>query len=118
MKIEVKRSPRTNALISLMKVFDVNYVSDDNCRKLAGLDPRDVDDLRKAVALLLVPEFLTYSEAARAGLVTSLRDAIADENESFKDLFDQIAPAFEFEVDNKRAFMKSLYRSIENAGVA
>ncbi len=101
-----------------MKVFDVNYVSDDDCRKLAGLDPRDPGDLRKAVGLLLVPEFLTYSEAARTGLVVALRDAIADENESFDDLFDQISPAFEFQVDDKRAFMRSLHQAIEKAGVA
>jgi hypothetical protein len=117
-KIGVKRALRTNALISLMKVFDVNYVSDEDCRKLAGLHPRDPGGIREAVALLLVPEFLAYSEAARAGLVTALRDAIADENESFKDLFDHIEPAFEFQVDDKRVFMGSLHHAMEIEGVA
>lgn len=48
-------------LLSLLKVFDANYISDEDCLKLHGLDVNHAEDVITAVKALLLPELNTYS---------------------------------------------------------
>ena len=109
----IKRSMKLEDFISLLKVFDVNYVTDDDYVKLHGLSGNKSSDVERAVNLLLLPELVTYSDESRSRLVGLLRSAVADPSEDFGFVFDRIELAFEDEVLDKRAFMSALLHGIE-----
>ena len=102
-------------LISLLKVFDVDYASDDDCDKLQGLSSNNSADVAKAVNLLLMPEFARYIPVAQDRLITLLRTCLADPKEDFSELFERVAFVFDDEVMNPRAFMLALLNAIETA---
>lgn len=102
-------------LLSVLKVFDVNYVSDEDCLKLHGLDVNQPKDVVKAVRTLLLPEFNTYPQRSRQRLIALLRAKILDSSEDFSMLFDRIELAFDNEVIDKCTFMSALLVGIESA---
>lgn len=104
-------------LVTLLKVFDANYVSDEDCEKLSGLDVSREEGVKEAVQLLLLPQFRSYTEGARLRLVSSLREAVNDPRQDFSDLFDRIELAFDAAVKDKRWFMQELLRSLESGNV-
>ena len=99
-------------LLSLLKVFDVNFVSDADSLKLQGLDGNTPGDVAKAVQVLLLPEFHTYTKVARDRLTNLLRERIADPTEDFESLFERVQLAFDNEVIDRRNFMASLLTEI------
>lgn len=101
-------------LVTLLKVFDANFVTDEDCEKLTGLDINKMQGVDKAVQHLLLPEFLSYKETARIRLLGSLRDSLADSDEDFSGLFDRIELAFDMPINNKRSFMQALLHSLES----
>lgn len=68
-------------LLSVLKVFDVNYVSHEDCLKLHGLNVNQTEDVVKAVRTLLLPEFNTYSQGSRQRLIALLSAKILDSSE-------------------------------------
>lgn len=92
-------------LLSLLKVFDANYVSDEDCLKLHGLDVNHTEDVITAVKALLLPELNTYSQVAQQRLITLIHATILDSSEDFIALFDRIELVFDNEIIDKRAFM-------------
>lgn len=100
-------------VVTLVKVFDVNYVTNEDSEKLCGLDINEERGVREAVRRLLLPEFLGYTEAAQARLLNSLQSSLADLEEDFSYLFDRIEFAFDEPIREKRHFMQALLRSIE-----
>ncbi|ENW92986.1 hypothetical protein [Acinetobacter dispersus] len=101
-------------LLSLLKVFDANYVSDEDCLKLNGLNVNQPDDVITAVRSLLLPEFNTYPQGSQQRLIALLRSTIFESSEDFSALFDRIELAFDNEVVDKRAFMSALLVGIES----
>ncbi len=102
-------------LITLVKVFDVNYITDEDSEKLSGLDANQEDGVGQAVRQLLLPHFNCYTDAAKARLLNSLRSVLADPKEDFIRLFDRVELAFDRPVTNRRNFMQVLLRSIESS---
>lgn len=100
-------------LISLLKVFDVNYVSDDDCMKLQGLDANNPSDINIAARELLLPEFHAYSMAAQDRLISLLRTAIADPSENFDAIFERVELAFDDAITDRRAFMIALLAGVD-----
>ncbi|USA45808.1 hypothetical protein NDN11_13970 [Acinetobacter sp. C26M] len=100
-------------LLSLLKVFDANYVSDEDCLKLHGLDVNKPEDVITAVKVLLLPEFHTYSQVSQQRLITLLHATILDSSEDFITLFDRIELAFDNEIIDKRTFISALLAGIE-----
>ena len=86
-------------LLSLLKVFDANFIADADCEKLQGLDINNADDVATACAALLKPEFLTYPTLDQRHLVETLRRSLANPEEDFGELFERIALAFDQEVN-------------------
>lgn len=102
-------------LLSVLKVFDVNYVSHEDCLKLQSLNVNQPEDVVKAVRTLLLPEFNTYPQGSRQRLIALLRAKILDSSEDFSMLFDRIELAFDNEIIDKRVFMSALLIGIESA---
>jgi hypothetical protein len=100
-------------LISVVKVFDINYISDENCNKISGLDGNKPEDISKAIELLAVPEFSTLLLSERSSLIELLKKCLKDEKEKFYKLFTEIEMAFDNEVENKRNFMAILLKVLE-----
>ncbi|CAM4433123.1 hypothetical protein F901_00190 [Acinetobacter dispersus] len=100
-------------LLSLLKVFDANYVSDEDCLKLHGLDVNKPEDVITAVNALLLPEFSRYSQSSQQRLITLIHATILDSSEDFIALFDRIELVFDNEIIDKRAFMSVLLTGIE-----
>ena len=101
-------------LIILLKVFDANYVSDEDCTSLQGLDINSQADIDKAVELLLMPEFRTYKPQAQQRLMTILRTAIQEEKEDFSELFGRVNLVFDDEVIERQSFMRMILKSLES----
>ena len=97
----------------ILKVFDFNYISNENCEKLSGLNPNNSEDIVKAVDLLVLKEFLIYPADVREELLGSLKKMLLNDNEYFVDVFDEIEMAFDDEVENKRNFMQVLLKELE-----
>jgi hypothetical protein len=101
-------------LVSLLKVFDINYVNDADSIQLNGLNVNKATDVRKAVEALLIPEFLSYLPEARARMFKSLRVCLSDDAEDFAELFDRIELAFDEALVDKRCFMLSIFEKLES----
>jgi hypothetical protein len=102
-------------LMSLLKVFHVNYASEEDCHKLAGLNPNAAIDVATAVDLLLIPDISTYPLASKLRLLDILRSSLANPEEDFGELFAELGSVFEEEIKNPRAFMSALLNAIEAA---
>lgn len=102
-------------LITLVKVFDVNYASDEDVMKLSGLDLNQENGVSEAVRLLLLPEFLGYTKVAQVRLLSSLKNALADPREDFGRLFERIEFVLNEPVRNRRRFMQLLLSSLETS---
>lgn len=100
-------------LVTLVKVFDSNFVTDEDCEQLNCLNLDQEHGVRGAVHQLLLPEFFGYTEAAQARLLNSLRKVLADPAENFDDLFERVDFAFDLPEENRRDFMRALLRSLE-----
>lgn len=101
-------------LVTLVKVFDANYVTEEDSEKLSGLDVNQEQGVDEAVRRLLLPEFLSYTVAAQSRLLNSLKDAVADPREDFGRLFDRVEFAFDAPVKDRKRFMRALLRSLES----
>lgn len=99
-------------LLSLLKVFDVNFMSDADCEQLHGLDVNSHDDVASAVKALLLPELHTYTKSAQDRLINLLHKFIADPSEDFDDLFERVELAFDDEITDRRGFMVTLLAEI------
>ncbi|MBA8735900.1 hypothetical protein [Chromobacterium violaceum] len=102
-------------LLSLLKVFDANFVNDADCVQLQGLDVNSPSGVASAVRALLLPEFHTYTKAAQDRLTNLLRILIADPSENFGALFERVELLFDDEITDRRAFMAALLAEIEGA---
>lgn len=102
-------------LVTLVKVFDANYVTDEDAEKLSGLDVNREQGVGEAVHRLLLPEFVSYTEAAQTRLLNSLRSALADPQEDFSGVFDRFEFAFDAPVIDRRRFMRVLLHSLDLA---
>ncbi|MBC7814165.1 MAG: hypothetical protein H7175_23625 [Burkholderiales bacterium] len=100
-------------LLSLIKVFDVNYASDEDCVALRDLDPNRSDDVSKAANLLLIPEFRSYLPSAQTRLKELLHSFLNNPTEGFEKLFDRVELVFQTQVTDRRAFMRSLLKELE-----
>ena len=89
-------------LISVVKVFDIDYITDEDCNRISGLNGDNPVDASRAIKMLALEEFSTYLPYERLKLVEILRKCLADENEDFSRLFSEIEMAFDDEVENKR----------------
>ncbi|WP_150561948.1 hypothetical protein [Pandoraea bronchicola] len=69
-------------LLSFLKVFYKNFVSDADCVRLHGLDVNGPKDVASAIRDLIVPEFYAYSKDAQARLTNLLRKFVADFGQS------------------------------------
>ncbi len=110
----MKKSKELMSLLSLLKVFDVNFANDEDCMKIQGLDVNNSADVIKAVNTLLLPEYSIYSQDAQDRLLESLRKYTSNPDEDFELLFEEIALVFDDEVIDKRAFMSALLVGIES----
>lgn len=109
----MNRSDVRPDLVTFIKVFDVNYIADDDLKKLNGLDASGEEGVGEAVRRLLLPEFLGYTAAAQARLISSLKNALADPKEDFSDLFDRVELSFDAPIEGRASFMRVLLRSLE-----
>jgi len=103
-------------LLSLIKVFDANYVNSSDCDALLGLDVNKPEDISKAVNALLIPEFLTYSPTVQARLKELLHSLLDNPAEDFERLFDRVEFVFESSVEDNRSFMRSLLKELDEQG--
>lgn len=101
--------------MTLVKVFDANYITDEDAKKLGGLDANHQEGVGEAVRLLLLPEFLGYTEVAQTRLLDSLKKALSDPREDFVDLFDGAEFAFDAPVGDRKYFMQPLLSSLESS---
>lgn len=101
-------------LVSLLKVFDVNFVNDEDAAQLSGLNANSEVDIRKAISALLVHEFIRYLPAAQGRMLESLRAYLSDDSEDFSELFDRIELAFDEPLVDRRAFMSIVLDALES----
>lgn len=101
-------------LLSLLKVFDVNYISNEDCAALQNLNPNDPADVSKAANTVLLREFCTYLPSAQKRLTDLLHSTLADSQEDFHALFERVEPSFNEKIINKRSFMTAILKSIES----
>ncbi|WP_133858911.1 hypothetical protein [Comamonas sp. JUb58] len=92
-------------LVSLLKVFDVNFVNEEDYAKISGLNVNGEVDVRKAIHALMIPEFAYYSPVAQKRMLGSLRAYLSDDVEDFSELFDRIELIFDEYLLDRRRFM-------------
>jgi len=109
----MKSRKDTADLVSLLKVFDVNFVNDEDVAQLGGLDVNSEVDVRKAINALLIPEFVRYLPAAQGRMLDSLRAYLCDDAEEFSELFDRIELAFDEPLVDRRGFMSIILNALE-----
>lgn len=102
-------------LISLLKVFDANFVSEADIAVLSDLDANNPEDILKAVNALLIPEFQSFLPTAQARLKEILRSHLDNSAEDFGILFDRLELAFESPIVDRRAFMGGLLKGLEHS---
>lgn len=102
-------------LVSLLKVFDVNFVNDEDAVQLSGLDVNNEVDVRKAINALLIPEFYSYLPTEQKQMLNSLRACLSDDAEDFSMLFDRIELAFDEPLVDRRSFMSIILGALEPA---
>jgi hypothetical protein len=103
-------------LLSLLKVFDTNYASEEDCEAVHDLDANNPEDVLKAVNALLISEFRSYLPTAQARLKELLRSFLDNSAEDFDKLFDRVELVFENSVTDRRAFMGALLKGLEDSG--
>ena len=101
-------------LVTLLKVFDVDFATDDDCEIIGKLNPNHLQDVAKAVRLLLLPTFLSYQDTAQARLLSSLRSTVADPKEEFELLFNRIELAFGEPLADRLGFMREVLNVLES----
>jgi hypothetical protein len=94
-------------LVSFLKVFDVNYASDTDCREVSGLDVNHPADVAKAVRLLLVPQLRLYSPAELRHVMKLLNERV-DGAGTADDVVARIGLVFDGEVVDHRAFLRAV----------
>jgi hypothetical protein len=102
-----------NYLISLTKVFDVEFVSASEDDVLVWLDPNVDKDVEVAVHKVLLPVFSHYDPKNLTNLKELLAKVLTDPNENFDFIFCRQQFVFDTEVRDRRAFMTSLLRALE-----
>lgn len=100
-------------LVSLLKVFDVNFVNDEDATQLSGLDANCEADVRKAINVLLIPEFVRYLSVSQGRMLESLLAYLSDDTEEFSELFDRIELAFDEPLVDRRSFMSIILDALE-----
>jgi|APLak6261690937_1056196.scaffolds.fasta_scaffold11167_1 hypothetical protein len=110
----MKSRKKITDLVSLLKVFDVNFVNDKDAAQLSGLDVNSEVDIRKAINALLIPEFFLYLVTAQGRMLDSLRAYLSDDAEDFSALFDQIELAFDEPLVDRRRFMTTILDALES----
>jgi hypothetical protein len=103
-------------LLSLLKVFDVNYASGEDCDAVHDLDVNNPEDVSKAVNALLTSEFRSYLPTVQARLKELLRSCLDNPAEDFEKLFDRVELVFEDSVTDRRAFLRTLLKELEDSG--
>ena len=109
----MKKRDEIYRLASIVKYFDVNFISNEDCNKIADLDGNFSDGASCAIRLLVVDGFSRYLPHVRVELINLLKKCLADEKEDFSRLFSEIEMAFQTEVENKRHFMQVLLKELE-----
>lgn len=103
-------------LLTILKVFDVNFVVDEDYDKVEGLNPNNPSDVVLAVEALVMPEFESFSPATKQKLLAILCNGLKDQTETFKEVFEQIEPIFETELFNTRSFIVALLSTLKEHG--
>ena len=102
-------------LVSLLKVFDLDYVNMVDEFQISGLDVNNSDDVRTAVCRLMAPEFLTYPPEVKKRLLTSLQMVVGDERR-LSELFDRISLAFKDALVDKQRFLMTIQDELRSIG--
>jgi len=105
-------------LISLIKVFDANSVSDKDIDVLREVDVNNQDQLLKAIDKLLIPEFRSFLPSAQTRLTTLLRSHLENFSEDFEILFDRVELIFKTSIIDRRAFMQCVLQGIEHSMIS
>lgn len=92
-------------LVSLLKVFDVNFANEEDYAKISGLDVNSEVDVRKAIHALMIPEVAYYSPIGQKWMLESLQAYLSDDVEDFSELFDRIELIFDESLLDRRRFM-------------
>ena len=103
-------------LLSLLKVFDASYASEEDCEAVHDLDANNPEDVSKAVNALLVSEFRSYLPTAQVRLTELLRSFLDNSAENFDKLFERVELVFANPVTDRRAFMSALLKGLEGSG--
>ena len=101
----MKSRKKMTDLISLLKVFDVNFANEEDCAKISGLDVNSEVDVRKAIHALMIPEFAYYSPIEQKWILESLQVYLSDDAEDFSELFHRIELIFDEPLLDRRRFM-------------
>jgi hypothetical protein len=100
-------------LLSLLKVFDINYISEGEADALCNLDANHQEDVLEAVKIFLIPEFQSYLSTSQSRLNDLLRRSLNNPAEDFEELFDRVELAFESPIADRREFMKNLLTGLD-----
>lgn len=104
-------------LSSLVKMFDANFVLEDEVEALSGLDPNRHEDVVEAARRLLLPEFRGWSLHARENTVALLRRCLEQPQEAFDSVFANVSLVFDDDVRDARAFMASILAVLGSEGL-
>ncbi|WP_323637293.1 hypothetical protein [Pectobacterium polaris] len=95
-------------LISLLKVFDANYVVDSEISLLSGLDVNNSQDLKKACDLFLKDEYLSFSDQERCEFMSTIDYFLEDKACDFECLLGELSLVFDNDVLNNRELIYNI----------
>lgn len=101
-------------LVSLLKVFDINFVNSQDCNQLSGLDVNSDVDVQRVINNLLMPEFANYLPESQKKILEGLHSYLSDEAENFSRLFDRIELAFDGALIDHRHFMSMIFNELNS----
>ncbi len=98
-----------NALVSLLKVFDVNFINEPEQRELDGLNVNSAEDVRIATRKLVLPSLNNYTLGAQQTIVKALQASVTKTEDQLRHLFNgRIGLAFDQDLTSRRAFLEAV----------
>lgn len=105
-------TPSIEGLVSWLKYFDVEYLSDYECAQLASLDVNDPDDRSRAMQLAVSFEFEFLNETSKRSMLSILERSSNVSEVELATIFSRVGMPFVHDVEHPSDFLHALRQAV------
>ncbi|WP_306556019.1 hypothetical protein [Acidovorax sp.] len=99
-------------VVSWLKYFDVEYLSDYECEQLASLDVNDPDDRSRAMQLAVSFEFEFLNETSKRSMLSILERSLNVSEVELATIFSRVGMPFVHDVEHPSDFLHALRQAV------